>query len=462
MHRVRALLLAAIPLAFVALAWPVDAAHAARRTVTNCNDSGTGSLRAAAAAANSGDLIDLRGLACSRIVLTSGAIRLPDQFITIIGAGESRMTIDGNHASRVLEHTSTAWPLNNNATLRLRRLTVANGTDIESAATGGCIYAARHLRLEYAQVRDCVARGTEPQGFASGHGGGAFVGGKAVLFHAAIFNNRAEGGTGSEGGGILAGELLQVDHSSIHDNHSDGNVGGGRGGGPGGLFVTYSSIRNNSAAANVGGVDVANGPVVINKSTLNGNQADLYGAGGSFSSGHPVTISDSTISGNRTARSPAGFGLDGRSSTVRVVNSTITDNIAAAPFFEFASGGIEQDGTVDYESTIIANNFVGTTPQDLRAQVDFGARVTGANNLIEASNAPLPADTIGDDPMLAPLAGNGGRTLTHALLAGSPAIDAGNNGGGFADDQRGPGFPRVVGARADIGAFEVQGPEAQP
>ena len=455
MHRARPLLLAAIPLAFIALAWPVDAAHAATRTVSNCNDSGTGSLRAAAAAANSGDLIDLRTLACTRIVLTSGAIRLPDQFITVVAAGESRMTIDGNHAGRVFEHTSTSWPLNNNATLRLRRLTVANGLDVENGASGGCIYAARHLRLEYAQVRDCVAHGTEPEGFATAHGGGVFVGGRAVLFHAAIFNNRAEGGRDSEGGGILAGELLQVDHSTIHDNHSDGAVGGGRGGGPGGLFVTYSSIRDNNALGNVGGVDVANGPVVINKSTLNGNHADLYGAAGSFSSGHAVTISDSTISGNRTLRSPAGFGLDGRSSTVRVVNSTITDNIADAPFFEFAAGGVEQDGTVDYQSTIIANNFVGTKPQDLLAQVDVGARVTGANNLIEASNAPLPADTIGDDPMLAALADNGGRTPTHALLPGSPAIDAGNNNGGFAYDQRGPGFPRVVGARADIGAFET-------
>ena len=71
-------------------------AHAATRTVTNCNDAGPGSLRAAAAAANSGDTIDLRALTCNRIVLTSGAIVFNDQFITVIGAGESRITIDGN------------------------------------------------------------------------------------------------------------------------------------------------------------------------------------------------------------------------------------------------------------------------------------------------------------------------------------------------------------------------------
>jgi hypothetical protein len=127
---------------------------------------------------------------------------------------------------------------------------------------------------------------------------------------------------------------------------------------------------------------------------------------------------------------------------------------AAAPFFEFAVGGIFQSGTVEYQSTIVANNFVGSTPQDIWAQVDFDAFVIGADNLIEASNAPLPVDTIMADPMLGPLANNGGRTRTHALLIGSPAIDAGNNDGGFAWDQRGPGFPRVVGPRTDIGAFE--------
>jgi hypothetical protein len=460
MNRVRPLLLAAIPLAILAFAWPADPANAATRTVTNCNDAGTGSLRAAAAAANSGDLIDLRGLTCPRIVLTSGAIRLPDQFITIIGAGESRITIDGNHASRVLEHTSTSWPLDNNATLRLRRLTVANGLDQENFGSGGCILSRRHVRLEYAQVRDCVARGTAPEGFGNAQGGGIFAAGRVILFHAAVFGNRAEGGLDSEGGGVLAGDLLHVDHSSIHGNYSDGDAGGGTG--RGSLFVTYSTIRDNAAMGNVGGINVSNGPAVINKSTISGNSADHFGAAGSFSSGYPVTISDSTISGNRTLRSPAGLGLDGRSSQVRVVNSTIVDNIAAAPFFDLAVGGVEQDGTVDYQSTIIANNFVGTTPQDLWAAVGFGARVIGANNLIEASNAPLPADTIGDDPMLAPLADNGGRTRTHALLAGSPAIDSGNNGGGFADDQRGPGFARVVGPRADVGAFEVQAPKPQP
>jgi hypothetical protein len=62
---------------------------------------------------------------------------------------------------------------------------------------------------------------------------------------------------------------------------------------------------------------------------------------------------------------------------------------------------------------------------------------------------------VGADPLLAPLANNGGPTRTHALNAGSPAINAGSNPLSLPTDQRGPGFLRVAGAAADMGAYEV-------
>jgi hypothetical protein len=60
----------------------------------------------------------------------------------------------------------------------------------------------------------------------------------------------------------------------------------------------------------------------------------------------------------------------------------------------------------------------------------------------------------GVDPLLGPLQNNGGSTRTHALLPGSPAINAGSNPLGLATDQRGADFPREAGGRADIGAYE--------
>ena len=105
-----------------------------------------------------------------------------------------------------------------------------------------------------------------------------------------------------------------------------------------------------------------------------------------------------------------------------------------------------------------------STDEDLRNRGDRGAArtqsgttITGANNLIGYSALPVPNDTIlQQDPLLGPLAFNGGSTATHALLSGSPAIDGGNNTFNASFDQRGSGYPRVIGSAPDIGAYEFE------
>jgi hypothetical protein len=85
--------------------------------------------------------------------------------------------------------------------------------------------------------------------------------------------------------------------------------------------------------------------------------------------------------------------------------------------------------------------------------VQNGAGAGGISNGVNGN-------MVGVDPLLGPLADNGGPTQTHALLPGSPAIDRGRNDLGLATDQR--GFGRVAGRAADMGAFEVQPPPAPP
>jgi hypothetical protein len=119
----------------------------------------------------------------------------------------------------------------------------------------------------------------------------------------------------------------------------------------------------------------------------------------------------------------------------------------------------------DLESTIVAGNLAGDAalPSDVGGPA--GTLITGADNLVVASTLSLPSGTLTLDPMLGPLHYNGGTTRTHALLPGSPAIDAGNNVVGAHYDQRfrsadsGSGFERVIGPRADIGAFESGTPD---
>ncbi|MBU6200105.1 MAG: hypothetical protein KGP08_10670, partial [Xanthomonadaceae bacterium] len=82
---------------------------------------------------------------------------------------------------------------------------------------------------------------------------------------------------------------------------------------------------------------------------------------------------------------------------------------------------------------------------------------SGANNLVRATFAAVPAGTIKlSCPLLGPLRNNGGLTQTHALFSHSPGIDQGNNSLNLTWDQRGSPYARASGSAADIGAYEVQ------
>jgi len=126
------------------------------------------------------------------------------------------------------------------------------------------------------------------------------------------------------------------------------------------------------------------------------------------------------------------------------------------------------DGTTKLTNTIVAENTATTSGPDA-----LGAFASQGNNLIgetDGSSGWVSSDLTGTiaqplNPLLAPLGNYGGPTQTMALLPGSPAIDAGNNAlipAGVTTDQRGPGFPRIVGGTVDIGAFEVQQPVSIP
>ena len=131
-------------------------ATAATRVVSNCNDSGAGSLRAVVATAASGDVIDLRSLGCNRILLTSGSIAVPQASLTILGRSRYRLAIDGNALDRVFLHTGTG-------TLRIDHVSITKGLrrvlDLEGGISeyGGCIYSQGNVRLHQAWVDSCRA-----------------------------------------------------------------------------------------------------------------------------------------------------------------------------------------------------------------------------------------------------------------------------------------------------------------
>ena len=185
------------------------------------------------------------------------------------------------------------------------------------------------------------------------------------------------------------------------------------------------------------------------------------------SPGTTALIGNSTISGNTAVNHSAG-GLVTRKVVTIINNSTIAFNTAQLGLDHTYAPGLAArvpydnlSAAVNLHSTLIANNTYGAaaTENDVSASNGTSATVTisGAENLVRAATASLPAGTIVDVcPLLGPLRDNGGPTLTHALLSHSPGIDQGSNANLLANDQRGPPYARQSGSAPDIGAYEVQ------
>lgn len=434
-----------------ALAGTSSPAHAATRTVTTCADSGAGSLRATIAAAASGDTVDLRSLACNRIVLTSGAILVSQPSLSIRGPGVRRFSVSGNYRSSVFRHSGTG-------TLALRGLTIEQGQHRDHDANGGCIYSAGNVDGNDITVRHCGAYAVR-----NALGGGIYAAGNITLFYSAVYSNglngAASGGGGVALGTVLPGGILAGGHLRAHRTRFLLNTAAGEGAirALGGVDITYSTIANNHARVWIGGID-SFGPSRIAYSTISGNTAGDQAA--AFALPANTSIENTTISGNRAPFISVGY-LSGPSS---IVNSTITDN-TTQPAFESNCfpGALLIWDDVNIESSILARNeCIGGNGFDITGPGPSGVNpppppvILGANNLIQRfALTTVPADTItGVDPLLGPLADNGGRTLTHLPMSGSMAIDRGNDVAGFDFDQRGEGFPRTKGARTDIGAVE--------
>lgn len=428
------------------------ACQAATHLVTNCADSGAGSLRDAVASSVSGDLVDATGLngVCSVITLTTGDIAVFPNSLTIRGPGMDKLTLTGKYGTfpnthvepyRILTHTGTG-------TLSVQQLAMQWGqlTNAAGSALGGCVYSKGIVILSNVNVTLCSANTTS--GVAKG--GAVYSKQNVLLGGSSVKYNSANAGTSgaSFGGGVYAAGSLLSKYSTLTLNSAAGSSGRVIGLGGGAFikgtvaYIVNSTIDSNTAQQSIGGLAVSNaaGATTIANSTISGNKAPNGVIGGIYNNTNQLTISNSTIALNTAAT--AGVATSGTG---------------------IAIYGAGMAPTVNFQSTLVASNTYGATAQnrDLSA---FGVTITGSNNLIRVSGAALPPDTIvGACPLLGPLRDNGGSTRTHALGGHSPALDAGNNTFGANFDQRGNPHPRASGPPgtltpvADIGAYEVDG-----
>jgi len=395
--------------------------------------------------------------------------------LTINGGGAATTIIDGNDTDRVFQLIGAV-------TLTLNDVTVTNGNTTSSSnkAGGGILTPPSSSSLV---LNNSVVTGNNG---VSGEGGGIFA------FSVTLTNSTvSQNSTSNQGGGIFA-TSASVTNSSITNNHSTTDQGGGLflingastitgsvvsgntagsgedGGGiylngsinanaPALLTITNSTISGNNAADGGGIFILSFATVAISGSTISGNTSTSAGGAGIINDGALLTVINSTISGNTiSAGSQGGGGIfnNGASAVATVTSTTISSNTAPST----SGGGIlNNGGSVTLKNTIVANNTGGNC---------VGTIVNGGTNL------QFPGTTCGGsitsaDPLLQPLANNGGPTLTQALGGGSPAIDTGDSCPPPPNDQRGVSRPQ--GSACDIGAFECQtgecggvGPTATP
>lgn len=423
-----------LPLAFALLSAACffsPTTDAATRVVTQCGDSGSGSLRDTIATALDGDIIDVRSC---RIINVASQIPIPQSNLEIAGNTDGTPFITASYRSRVLRHFGTG-------TLRLRSVHVSSGRIAAPVVAGGCLYSSGHVDLVRATFGNCLAVSVGESGF-----GGAIYARSLSATHSLVHTSEVDASDG-HGGGIATEGLVSLHFTRVTGNtaHEGGGVftlGGAR--------LTYTTILGNTASNDGAGLQALGGNVTVNKSLFANNRAVRRCGALCVSGSGRTTVLNSTLSRN-SARYLAAGEL---SNDAVVSNSTIAfntnDSNAQCP-------GTLQARHLQLESTIVASNVChAPMPNyDIGGNPANGYTITGSNNLVRLSRVPLPADTITTNPMLQhALMDDGGPTETHPLLIGSPALDRGNNKAAQQYDQRGPGFPRVLGVSADIGAHE--------
>ena len=378
-------------------------------------------------------------LSGATIILNGSSILIHDGVAIDATDLSEGLTIDGDDRSGVFTVIAPADDL-----VELAGLTIAGG----SAAEGGAILN-KGGTLE---VRDSTLTRNHAQS-----GGGAIANESGTL---SLVNSVVSWNSADSGGGISNGYtgILYVATSTLSNNTAAGSGGGIYT--PGGTVnVTQSTLSGNAAYVSGGAIAGQQGTVNVAMSTLSGNWAHIRG-GGVYGDRCMLEITNSTLSGNSASEGGGIFGDE--SCILQVTNSTLTGNMA-----QFSGGGIACDYNLTYttlRNSVVAANFATLEPDVFYPRYGSGT-LSSSNNLIGQTSGETPlvdgkdGNLVGTsedpiDPMLGPLTDNGGPTFTHALLDGSPAIDAGDDSHvyGFTDQR---GRARLYGT-VDMGAFEVQ------
>jgi CSLREA domain-containing protein len=431
--------------------------------------------------------------------------------LVLSGDGADTTVLDGNQLDRVL-HIQPGWTVeindvtvthgfledsfgagvcNRGGSLTLNDVVLRENEVVHVAdnAGGGGLFNVGNTQDATATLNNCLV--TEN---TSTYGGGGLMNSVAggltstlTLNHTTVSSNTAEfgGGIWHTWGGPDSTSIMNLYNSVVEGNTTQIEGGGIAAFGypPDNvitvLTVDHSTIRENTAAGTDsytgrgGGLWVQSSHATLVASTVSGNTASgnayASGSGGGLSIlGGTADVVNSTISGNQASGSSlpnaSGFGggiaVVGQyfPTTLALTNTTVADNSSNVGGGGVVVANYGTDATTTFKNSVVGGNGApsGFGESCLTHDWGFGPGTFTSlgHNLEDYDYCDQPTDWINTDPLLGPLHDNGGPTWTHALLAGSPAIDAGDDAAAPPTDQR--DLARPQGPASDIGSFELE------
>jgi hypothetical protein len=371
-----------------------------------------------------------------------------------------------------------------------------SGNNDENVGSVLHITATGNLTLNEITVKDGNKMGNGERT----KGGGIYNEGTVTLTNSTVSGNTVYDPSSSKGwaagGGIYNDNngTVTLTNSTVSGNTASPSPRYSSGGGihnVGTVILTNSTVSGNTAYSSwsYGGGIYNDGTVTLMNSTVSGNtSSSSIFASASHSSSHgggicslngTVTLTNSTVSGNTAISSSSGSWSAGggiyndNEGIVTLTNSTVSGNTVAVASIYYSGGGIcnyRGRGTITLQSTVISGNMANNHSNEIynHGPVNvasynvfghsgetggqaFSGFTPGGSDVNATSNGGAP--TTLDAILNTTLASNGGPTLTHALVAGSPAIDLDADCSiGLTTDQR--GMPRPSGVGCDAGAVE--------
>jgi uncharacterized delta-60 repeat protein/CSLREA domain-containing protein len=452
-----------------------------REAITSANLNAASGAASGECAAGTGD--DTITFSVTGTLNLTGALPAVASNVTITGPGSGQLDVRRNTGGDYRIFT-----VNSGATVNISGLTAANGKTPDGASdaliNGGGISNAGTLTLTDVAVKNNkTGGGAVGSGGSGGNGGGIYNAGTLTMTNCAVeLNSTGKGGGGGGmggSGGYGGGIYIEIGGVGIFTNLSVGGnttgdgglvgMGGGGGGLGAGIFnwhgtvtLTNSTVNDNNTGIDFAGTQGSGGGL--------GNYGDLtilgsiiYGNtgvnGSAIGNGNGVlSLTNSTVSGNRSS---VAIEVRDNPAATTLTNCTITAN---------PSGGVAVFSSLP---PVVRNTIIARSGPDVS-----GSFNSQGHNLVGKGDGSTGFAASGDqvgtgaapiDPRLTPLGSYGGPTATHALLAGSPALDAGDNtlakdasNNALTTDQRGAGFARFADSAdtdttqtVDIGAFEA-------